>query len=87
MRTFAMVDSWTQTVLNPLHIYIKSLLKSFGNDGTDSHNKAFDRVMSRSQHYKCSYGYDLSAATDRLPISIQIRLLAGLFGKEFADAW
>jgi len=87
MRVFAMVDSWTQTVLLPLHVYLTKVLKNFGNDGTDSHNAAFERVMKRSLEYKKSFGYDLSAATDRLPIHIQIKLLSGLFGYEFANHW
>jgi len=35
----------------------------------------------------CSYGYDLSAATDRLPIKLQLSILEVFFGKDFADAW
>jgi hypothetical protein len=41
--------------------------------------------MKRSVEFGCSYGYDLSAATDRLPLSLQIKLLSGLFSKEFAN--
>jgi hypothetical protein len=73
--------------LLPLHNYLAELLKQIPNDGTASHDKAFDRVMRRSVEYGCSYGYDLSAATDRLPIALQVKLLAGLFGKQFADDW
>jgi hypothetical protein len=61
------------------------LLKQIPNDGTASHDKAFDRVMKRSVEFGCSYGYDLSAATDRLPLSLQIKLLSGLFSTEFAN--
>lgn len=68
----------------PLHIYISDILRKIPNDGTASHDKAFDRVMARSKEFGCSYGYDLSAATDRLPIDLQIKLLSGLFDKQFA---
>jgi hypothetical protein len=81
-----MVDSWTQTVLSPLHVYLSEILKRIPNDGTDSHDKAFERVQVRSKKYGCSYGYDLSAATDRLPISLQVSLLGGIFGREFAES-
>jgi hypothetical protein len=87
VRTFAMVDSWTQTVLSPLHVYLSEILKRIPNDGTDSHDKAFERVQVRSKKYGCSYGYDLSAATDRLPISLQVSLLGGIFGRDFAESW
>lgn len=87
IRTFAIVDSWTQTVLKPLHTFLSDLLRKIPNDGTASHLDAFDRVRVRSKEFGCSYGYDLSAATDRLPLSLQIRLLTGLFGKTFAENW
>jgi hypothetical protein len=54
MRTFAMVDSWTQTILLPVHTYLSDLLKQIPNDGTASHDKAFDRVMRRSVEFGCS---------------------------------
>jgi hypothetical protein len=69
----------------PLHIFICDILRKIPNDGTASHDKAFDRVMTRSKEFGCSYGYDLSAATDRLPIDLQIKLLSGLFDKQFAN--
>jgi len=87
MRTFAIVDCWTQTILNPLHSYLSNLLKKIPQDGTASHLLAFDRVRAKAQLYGCSYGYDLSSATDRLPISIQTKLLGGLFGEEFGKHW
>jgi hypothetical protein len=87
VRTFALVDSWTQTVLSPLHSYLDDLLKQIPNDGTRSHLEAFDRVRIRSQEYGCAYGYDLSAATDRLPLSLQISLLGGMVGMDFARHW
>jgi len=87
MRTFAIVDTWTQTILNPLHSYLSNLLKKIPQDGTASHLLAFDRVRAKTQQFGCSYGYDLSSATDRLPISIQTKLLGGLFGEDFGKHW
>jgi hypothetical protein len=85
MRTFAMVDSWTQNVMMPLHVYLSDLLKKIPNDGTSSHLDAFERVRTRSLHYGCSYGYDLSAATDRLPLSLQKTIVNSLLGSEYGD--
>jgi hypothetical protein len=87
VRVFALVDSWSQTALRPLHDYLSGILKRIPNDGTDSHNDAFDRVRRRSIQYGCSFGYDLSAATDRLPISIQVKLLNALLGENFGEFW
>jgi hypothetical protein len=69
----------------PLHVYLSTILKYIPNDGTADHGKAFDRVRERSNEFRCAYGYDLSAATDRLPLSLQVRLISALFGREFAD--
>ena len=87
IRTFAIVDCWTQTILSPLHRYLSDLLKRMPNDGTASHSEAFDRVRIRSAHFGCAYGYDLSAATDRLPISLQVKLIQALFGVDFGNHW
>jgi hypothetical protein len=37
--------------------------------------------------YKVSYGYDLSAATDRLPVKIQSNLLNIIFGDSIGNSW
>jgi len=34
----------------------------------------------------CSFGYDLTAATDRLPLKLQTALLSSLFNTEMAEA-
>jgi len=87
MRTFALVDSWTQTILLPLHNYITGILANIPNDGTKSHNDAFDRARQRAQEFGCAYGYDLSAATDRLPLSLQVAILTSLFDSVFSNHW
>lgn len=33
------------------------------------------------------WSFDLSAATDRLPVSVQVRILNHLFGDGFGDDW
>jgi len=63
------------------------ILKQIPNDGTHSHSEAFERAVQKAIKYNCSYGYDLSAATDRLPISIQVQILGSLIGEEAAAAW
>lgn len=87
VRVFAMVDTWTQLSLRPLHDSIFSFLKSLPNDGTFNQRLAVLRCFSKVKKYKCSYGFDLSAATDRLPISIQFLVLSQLFGYDFAKTW
>jgi hypothetical protein len=69
----------------PLHNYITEILSKIPNDGTESHNKAFDRARLRAQEFGCAYGYDLSAATDRLPLSLQKAIMQSLFGEDFSN--
>jgi len=80
-----MVDNWTQSIMKPLHDYLFSILKSLPNDGTFNQDLSFKRAQEKSIKYNCSYGYDLSAATDRLPISLQVAILGDLIGVELAS--
>jgi len=42
--------------------------------------------MNKAKIAGKSFGYDLSAATDRLPLRLQIAILTSFFGKQFADS-
>lgn len=86
IRVFAMVDVWTQSALQPLHKFLFSFLKSLPNDGTHDQEASVKRCFKKSTIANCSFGYDLSAATDRLPIALQVSILESLFGTEYALA-
>jgi len=75
VRVFAMVDVWTQSLLRPLHEILSSILKSIPNDGTFSQDDSYRRAREKSVIYGCSFGYDLSAATDRLPVLVQVPIV------------
>jgi len=76
VRVIAMVDVLTQWVLSPLHDYLFDILRKLNkNDGTFDQDMAVVRLKQLLKTCKCSYSYDLSAATDRLPIFLQISLL------------
>lgn len=83
VRLFAMVDAPTQWVLYPLHEFIMEQLREIPQDGTFDQTKPLGALIGS----KCLYSYDLTAATDRLPIALQIRLLGVLLGGRFAEAW
>lgn len=87
VRIFALVDCWTQNVLKPLHEYLFDFLKNLPNDGTFDQHASVRRSMDKVKVSGQSFGYDLSAATDRLPIALQVSVLEVLFGKDFALAW
>jgi hypothetical protein len=83
VRLFALVDSWTQWSLNPLHKLIFEFVSDIPMDGT------FDQLkpLSRLQGSKSLYSLDLTAATDRLPIVLQKAILSELFSPDVASAW
>jgi hypothetical protein len=90
MRVVAMVDCLTQWLLYPLHRFIfDKILKVLPQDGTFDQQKPIKRLlglMSEKGLYEC-FSYDLSAATDRLPVILQEFLLAQFTSREFAHHW
>nr|QDH87755.1 MAG: RNA-dependent RNA polymerase [Mitovirus sp.] len=89
IRVFAMVDPFTQWMLKPLHVAIFGLLRSLRQDAT------FDqlgKVRQFSNDLRLSgirkvYSFDLTAATDRLPLSLQVTILSYFLGPRVASAW
>jgi len=85
MRVFAMVDAWTHWVMRPLHDAIFSILRVIPQDGTFNQPKPAealkDYLVRRLSEGRpvWVYSIDLSAATDRLPISVQIPLIAKVY--------
>jgi len=45
-----------------------------------------EKIIKGELQTSAIYSYDLSAATDRLPIKVQRDILSLLFGSEFATA-
>lgn len=84
IRVFAMVDPYTQWVLRPLHRFLFNSLRPIKMDGTFNQLEPLKRVPFGKVPI---YSYDLSAATDRLPIQVQIKIIASLFGEEYATHW
>lgn len=80
VRVFAIVDAWTQSLLSPLHNALFDLLKSIKQDGTFNQLKPV--MVLHERKIKEMYSFDLSAATDRLPIALQTDVLSLLFKKE-----
>nr|UPW42101.1 MAG: putative RNA dependent RNA polymerase [Guangxi mito-like virus 15] len=88
-RTIAIIDYWTQQILIPIHNTIQNINKTLENDGTFDQDKLVHWV-SRMTSLNSSqlYSLDLTAATDRLPIDLQVLILEKLFGnRELALAW
>lgn len=87
VRVVALVDCWTQWALRPLHDWVFSLLGEIPQDGTFDQLKPIKRLIKKIKPDTVVYSYDLSSATDRIPIGIQKLLLGGVFGEEFAQRW
>jgi hypothetical protein len=66
---------------------IFSFLRSLPNDGTFDQHKSVLRCAEKVEKSQKSFGYDLSAATDRLPIDLQVSVLIPLIGEKAANAW
>lgn len=73
-------------MLRPIHAGIFAFLKSLPNDGTHDQELSFSRAQQKARESQQSFGYDLSAATDRLPISLQIDLVNTIFGGTIGTA-
>jgi hypothetical protein len=80
VRVFAMVDAWTQSLLATLHDGILKILSSIPQDGTYDQHKPVKVLIDKG--IQELYSFDLSAATDRLPIDLQCRIISSLFNNE-----
>jgi len=81
-RVIAILDYWSQTCLKPYHDAMNSILRKIKTDCTFSQG-SFTRILPLSPFYSL----DLSNATDRMPLVVQMRVFEKLFGKEKASAW
>lgn len=86
VRVFAMVDWWTQMLLRPLHKAIFSILYSLDTDATRDQDSAIERGQKMLAISNFAASYDLSAATDRLPVELQALLLDHWFPK-LGEPW
>jgi hypothetical protein len=86
VRVFAMVDIWTQSIMSPLHKMLSAFLSSLPNDGTKDQTASWKRAAQKSFVGR-SFGYDLSAATDRLPVSLQRVILSPIIGTRVSELW
>lgn len=85
-RVIAIPDIFTQSVLWPIHNYLMKVLRILWQDGTYSHEELTDKLKLMMKKRKV-FCYDISAATDRFPIILQIKILEILFGKTISRLW
>lgn len=112
VRVFAMVDAFTQWLMEPLHEGIFLLLEVIPQDGTHNQVKPLERLLRRQSLLRERrrrpgstlkrgttrgdavrarewglFSFDLSAATDRLPLVFQRWLLVPIIGERAAELW
>lgn len=79
-----MVDPWTQWLLRPLHDTIfDCILPGILQDGTRDQLAPIHRLLKLQP--KTLFSLDLSAATDRLPLWLQVAILGEMSGTEYAQ--
>lgn len=89
IRVFAMVDWWTQMALSPLHDWLFSILRQLPTDGTFDQGGAIEYLRRYISAHKIDRvdSFDLTAATDRIPVHLQVVVLGSVLGWPQADAW
>jgi hypothetical protein len=87
VRVFAIVDYWSQVALKPLHDYVMDILRELPTDGTFDQLSPLRRLLKKVPMDRTIYSYDLSAATDRLPVRVQELLLKEMFTEGLAYSW
>jgi len=80
-RLIGITDWWTQVLFKPLHDDIYAFLGTLTQDGTNDQSGPI-KALLKSLGVKCTFkagkrlqSMDLSAATDRLPIDLQVQVL------------
>lgn len=85
-RVICIPDIWTQIALKPIHDFLMKVLKKFPCDGTFSHPLISKRVRkyTKTKPLNC---YDLKAATDRMPVDLQVKVLEKLLPGNLSALW
>lgn len=84
-RIIAMLDYWSQCALRPLHILLNKMLRRIPNDCTFNQGNFLSLELNKTSN--SYHSIDLTAATDRMPIALQKRVIGIFIGSELADAW
>lgn len=87
VRVFAMVDCITQWAFKPLHDRLFEILRLIPQDGTFDQERPLAHLGELGKTGRKLYSFDLSAATDRLPVKLQAVLMSSLLGAHAANLW
>ncbi|UBZ25880.1 RNA-dependent RNA polymerase [Fusarium mangiferae mitovirus 1] len=85
-RVIAITNWWIQAAFKPLHDSLFSILKNIEQDGTFNQDRPLDILLSKDLDSKI-HSFDLSAATDRLPMEIQRDILNIIYSDNVGVLW
>jgi len=83
VRVIAIGDYFTQAALKPLHSYLFKVLRKIPQDCTFDQGSFWEKIKG-SDYYA---SVDLTAATDRFPISLIARVLYGRLPDTYVNSW
>nr|UJQ92438.1 MAG: putative RNA-dependent RNA polymerase [Mitoviridae sp.] len=88
-RTIAILDYFTQEIMSPFHDLIAGILKGLDQDGTFDQTAIAEKVRTWTSNPSLAlFSFDLSAATDRLPVTLQRFIINNLIEIDgFGQAW
>jgi trehalose/maltose hydrolase-like predicted phosphorylase len=69
-----------------MHDHVFSILKLISQDGAFDQIRPVKALIKNNKDLK-TFCYDLSAATDRFPISVQVDVLSHLYNRTVAESW
>jgi hypothetical protein len=85
-RVVGILDYWSQTSLLPLHKFLNRILRGIPMDCTFDQSRFISGLSQKVEGHKF-HSIDLSAATDRMPISLQRRVISFFAGDTYANTW
>lgn len=83
VRVIAILDYWSQSVLRGLHSYLFRVLRKIPQDCTFNQGSFKDKIKDWNRYHSI----DLTAATDRFPISVIADVLEGHFPQQYVSSW
>lgn len=87
-RVIAIADYWSQSALRPLHFCINRYLKRIPTDCTFDQDRFTSILPKLRLRDNLFHSIDLTAATDKMPIALQKRVVSFLYNSaEKSEAW
>lgn len=82
-RTIGIFDYWSQSALKPLHDVLMNKLSRIPIDCTYNQNNFLNFSLNKPYYMS----FDLTAATDLMPIKLQKKIIDKIIGEERSKAW